>query len=142
MDPAPESGDSDLASHSDSSGIADDAASAASSARQLTAEKTLPDPQASPPQPAPVTPSRDASVPHPDEHFPNLVRKVVLTYRGRIVREEFVDGQPRYIDDAAIFVGRLVKEQETTISLLKRFERHGKIVGSDPSCLTPGVRRV
>jgi len=63
------------------------------------------------------------------DEFPHLERKVVLTYRGRVLREEVVDGQPRYIDDAAIFVGRLVKEQETSLTLLKRFERYGKIVG-------------
>jgi hypothetical protein len=68
------------------------------------------------------------------EEFPHLQRSVVLTYRGRIIRQEdHQDGQPRYIDDAAIFVGRLVKEQENTMSLLKRFERYGKIVSCVPT---------
>jgi hypothetical protein len=68
------------------------------------------------------------------EDYSHLERKVVLTYRGRLIREELDDGQARYIDDAAIFVGRLVKEQENTLSLLKRFENYGKVVseGVDP----------
>lgn len=81
----------------------------------------------SPPASLPLKPA--PQLPHVDDHqYPHLVPQVMLTYRGRLIREEVVDGQPRYIDDAAIFVGRLVKEQENTMSLLSRFERYGKIV--------------
>lgn len=60
--------------------------------------------------------------------FPNLTRKVVLTYRGRQLREEIVEGTARYIDDAAIFISHLDKEKETELTLLKRFERYGRVV--------------
>lgn len=49
------------------------------------------------------------------------------------MREEVEDGVSRYIDDAAVFVGRLVKTQETQLTLFKRFERYGKIVSAHVS---------
>ncbi|BEJ17110.1 hypothetical protein CspHIS471_0605110 [Cutaneotrichosporon sp. HIS471] len=58
---------------------------------------------------------------------PGLVRKLVPMYRGRLLREEIINGQSRFVDDAAIFVGRITKEQETQLTLLKRFERYGRI---------------
>ncbi|WOO77702.1 uncharacterized protein LOC62_01G001264 [Vanrija pseudolonga] len=64
----------------------------------------------------------------PEFIHPHLRAQVLPTYKGRLLREEYVDGEPKYFDDAAIFVGRLVKNQETHLSLLKRFERYGKIV--------------
>jgi hypothetical protein len=79
-----------------------------------------------------------------------LVRTLVLTYRGRLLREEVTGAGSRFIDDAAIFVGRLVKNQETQLTLLKRFERYGRIVGTVPfqahtrlpSSTTPRARTV
>lgn len=65
-----------------------------------------------------------------ESNHPGLVRTLVLTYRGRQLREEIKDGASRYIDDAAIFVGRLVKGRETEFTLLKRFERYGNIVSA------------
>ncbi|GMK57379.1 hypothetical protein CspeluHIS016_0402130 [Cutaneotrichosporon spelunceum] len=56
-----------------------------------------------------------------------LIRKLVPMYRGRQLREEIDGGESRFVDDAAIFVGHLVKEKETQLTLLKRFERYGRI---------------
>lgn len=66
-----------------------------------------------------------------DAQYPHLVRSLVPTYRGRQLREEVQDGVSRYIDDAAVFVGRLSKTQETQLTLFKRFERYGKIVSAN-----------
>lgn len=63
--------------------------------------------------------------------YPTLIRQVVLTYQGRRLREEIVDGTIRYVDDAGVFIGGLVREQETDLSLLKRFEQYGKIVSAE-----------
>jgi hypothetical protein len=43
-------------------------------------------------------------------------------------------GDVRYIDRAAIFVGRLVKGQETRESLLTRFTRYGRVVSGSLLC--------
>lgn len=99
--------------------------------------------KASEPQPRPTAkPEEDTR-----EHFsasssestrPDLVRSLVLTYRGRVLREDMVGGQPRYIDEAAIFVGHLAKDKETQLTLLSRFERYGSIVSAKSfSELTP-----
>ena len=54
---------------------------------------------------------------------------MIPVYKGRALKEEpQSDGSVRYTDDAAIFIGRLVKTQETKESLFRRFERYGNIV--------------
>ena len=60
---------------------------------------------------------------------PYLRRAVLSVYRGRALKEESSSsGERKYVDEAAVFVGRLVKTAETKESLLERFERYGKIV--------------
>lgn len=39
-----------------------------------------------------------------------------------------MNGVKRYIDQSAVFVGRLVKEVETEQSLLERFSQYGPVV--------------
>ena len=51
-------------------------------------------------------------------------------YKGRALKEITSDGEVRYIDEAAIFVGRLVKTAETKDTLLRRFQLYGKIVST------------
>nr|XP_031859605.1 uncharacterized protein CI109_004880 [Kwoniella shandongensis]KAA5526677.1 hypothetical protein CI109_004880 [Kwoniella shandongensis] len=58
-------------------------------------------------------------------NHPHLRRAVVHTYRGRVLTEDLTSDEPRYIDERAIFVGRLNKELETQLTLLRRFERYG-----------------
>ncbi|BEI94193.1 uncharacterized protein CcaverHIS019_0606520 [Cutaneotrichosporon cavernicola] len=76
------------------------------------------------------TPAEDTGPSRPSSTgstCPGLVRKLVPMYRGRLLREEIINGRSRFVDDAAIFVGRITKEQETQLTLLKRFERYGRI---------------
>ena len=64
----------------------------------------------------------------PPTHHSSLRRALVPTYKGRVLREDMSTGEARYIDDAAVFVGRLIKAAETRETLFRRFERYGKIV--------------
>jgi hypothetical protein len=45
-----------------------------------------------------------------------------------LLKEEIVRGELRFVDECAIFVGRLVKEKETPLTLLKRFAQYGQVV--------------
>lgn len=63
-----------------------------------------------------------------DPTYPHLRRFLVHTYRGRTLREDMTTGEPRYFDDSAIFVGKLVKQHETVQTLFERFARYGNIV--------------
>ncbi|KAK8858458.1 hypothetical protein IAR55_002685 [Kwoniella newhampshirensis] len=67
-------------------------------------------------------PEEEASPTHPHLH-----RAVIHTYRGRILKEDTSSKAPRYIDDSAIFVGRLNKQLESQFTLLRRFEKYGVI---------------
>jgi hypothetical protein len=49
-------------------------------------------------------------------------------YKNRILREDLSTGEAQFYDDAAVFVGRIVKEVETDITLLRRFSKYGPIV--------------
>lgn len=49
-----------------------------------------------------------------------------------------MQGVTRYIDEAAVFVGRLVKEKETEATLLQRFQKYGNVV----STLTALIHRL
>jgi hypothetical protein len=60
--------------------------------------------------------------------YPHLAKVVAPTYRGRLLNEEMHKGEVRYIDPSAVFVGRLVKEQETEATLLQRFGKYGQVV--------------
>ncbi|WVF69314.1 hypothetical protein IAT40_004090 [Kwoniella sp. CBS 6097] len=60
-------------------------------------------------------------------NHPLLRRGLIYTYRGRVLIEDMSTGEPRYIDERAIFVGRLDKGRETASTLLKRFEKYGKV---------------
>ena len=64
----------------------------------------------------------------PPPHHPLLRKALVPLYKGRALTEDSSSGENRFIDNAAIFVGRLVKTLETKNSLFGRFERYGKIV--------------
>lgn len=77
-----------------------------------------------------VTPQYPAShhTQGPEHYHPSLTRALIPTYKGRRLEELIVDGQARFVDKAAIFVGRLVKLQETKDSLFHRFTRYGNIV--------------
>jgi hypothetical protein len=52
----------------------------------------------------------------------------VPTYKGRLLRQDLSSGEPKYYDECAVFVGRLVKGQESEGSLLKRFSKYGEVV--------------
>jgi hypothetical protein len=65
-----------------------------------------------------------------DPRYPHLRRRLVPTYRGRTLREDVQEETTRFFDDAAVFVGRLVKEVETEQTLFERFSRYGEIVRS------------
>ena len=77
---------------------------------------------------APFTPPVDPSQPIALV-YPQLRRTILHTYKCRML-EELVsdDGEVVYIDKAAIYIGRLAKNSETKETLLKSFERYGKIV--------------
>ncbi len=64
----------------------------------------------------------------PPSYHPFLRRALVPIYKGRALKEDTSTGEVRYIDESAIFIGRLVKTLETKETLLRRFERYGKIV--------------
>ncbi|ORX40216.1 hypothetical protein BD324DRAFT_267000 [Kockovaella imperatae] len=64
----------------------------------------------------------------PEVYHPYLTSAMVPTYRGRLLDIVEVDGIVRYIDPAAVFVGRLPKTQETDLTLHKRFSKYGPIV--------------
>jgi hypothetical protein len=75
----------------------------------------------------PHSPSVTRSLP---SEYPGLTKTLVPTYRGRLLKEELVDGaSSRFIDESAIFVGRLVKETETVHTLFSRFAKYGMING-------------
>lgn len=65
-----------------------------------------------------------------DPRYPHLRKRIIPMYRGRTLREDLSEENPRFFDDAAVFVGRLVKEQETEESLFRRFSRYGQVVSS------------
>lgn len=73
----------------------------------------------------PVSPLSARSLPC---EYPGLTKSLAPTYRGRLLKEELVNGTSRFTDESAIFVGRLVKEVETQFSLLERFAKYGRIV--------------
>ncbi|WVQ96814.1 hypothetical protein IAU59_003921 [Kwoniella sp. CBS 9459] len=96
------------------------------------------------PQPAPLAPNTSsnasivaptplAAMSHPAPQFglspthPMLRRGLIHTYRGRMLTEDVSTGEPRYFDERAIFVGRLVKGLETAATLLQRFAKYGKV---------------
>lgn len=87
-----------------------------------------------PPLPREPTPQSAHSAPSSMENFdpryPHLRLLLIPTYRGRTLRADQSDDGPRFYDDAAVFVGRLVKGQETEQSLFERFSRYGQIVSS------------
>ncbi|WWC88819.1 uncharacterized protein L201_003732 [Kwoniella dendrophila CBS 6074] len=83
--------------------------------------------------PSPVTPLAQSSglygsaINGYSPNHPHLRRMIIHTYKGRPLVEDTSSGQPKYVDDRAIFVGKLVKHAETGATLLKRFERYGRI---------------
>ncbi|WVW84507.1 hypothetical protein I302_106541 [Kwoniella bestiolae CBS 10118] len=58
---------------------------------------------------------------------PSLRRTFLHTYKGRPLVQDVLSMEERYIDERAIFVGRLVKNAETSATLLTRFGRYGNI---------------
>ncbi|OCF62343.1 hypothetical protein L486_02011 [Kwoniella mangroviensis CBS 10435] len=60
-------------------------------------------------------------------NHPNLRRTILHTYKGRPLIHDMSSDEERFIDERAIFVGRLVKQVETSATLLKRFSRYGTI---------------
>jgi hypothetical protein len=70
-----------------------------------------------------------------DPQYPGLIKRVIPTYKGRSLREDSSTGETKYYDECAVFVGRLVKGQETELTLLRRFARYGDIVSG--MCLRP-----
>ncbi|EIW73610.1 hypothetical protein TREMEDRAFT_17955, partial [Tremella mesenterica DSM 1558] len=61
--------------------------------------------------------------------YPHLTRAILPTYKGRVLAREEDESGERYIDKAAVFVGRLVKSQENDQSLFQRFSKYGRICG-------------
>lgn len=64
---------------------------------------------------------------HPSPTHPHLRRTLIHTYRGRPLIEDNSTGETKFLDESAIFVGRLNKRMETYATLYKRFEKYGKI---------------
>ena len=64
-----------------------------------------------------------------DNRYPLLRKTLLHLYKGRPLVQDESKGVTRFIDDAGVFVGRLCKTQETTASLLQRFQKYGNIVG-------------
>lgn len=64
----------------------------------------------------------------PSPAHPHLRRALLHTYRGRPLIEDNSAGETKFLDESAIFVGRLNKRMETYATLYKRFEKYGKIV--------------
>ncbi|WRT67642.1 uncharacterized protein IL334_004614 [Kwoniella shivajii] len=60
-------------------------------------------------------------------NHPHLRRSLVHTYKGRPLIEDITSSEPKYIDERAVFVGKLVKTSETGSTLFNRFEKYGKI---------------
>lgn len=61
-------------------------------------------------------------------YHPFLYKALVPIYKGRTLKEITSDGEARFIDQAAVFVGRLVKTVESKETLFRRFRRYGRIV--------------
>ena len=69
----------------------------------------------------------------------HLQRCLEYTYRGRILRMDNSGPEPRFYDDAGVFVGRLCQDMETIQTLFDRFSRYGHIVcGGFTSALVGG----
>ena len=68
---------------------------------------------------------------------PHLRKSLAPTYRGRLLKIEVVDGVKRYVDESSVFIGRLVKEIETEVTLFERFGQYGPVV----SCFFPVAYR-
>ncbi|WWD04716.1 hypothetical protein V865_002787 [Kwoniella europaea PYCC6329] len=60
-------------------------------------------------------------------NHPNLRRTILHTYKGRPLIQDMSSDEERFIDERAIFVGRLVKHVETSATLLKRFNKYGTV---------------
>lgn len=78
-----------------------------------------------PNEPAPISPLSARSLP---SEYAGLTKTLVPTYRGRLLTEERGDRGSRFIDECAVFVGRLVKGVETQLTLHERFAKYGRIV--------------
>jgi hypothetical protein len=78
-----------------------------------------------PNEPAPISPLSARSLP---SEYAGLTKTLAPTYKGRVLKEERSDGGSRFVDECAIFVGRLVKGVETEFTLLDRFAKYGRIV--------------
>jgi hypothetical protein len=73
----------------------------------------------------PISPLSARSLP---SEYAGLTKTLAPTYRGRLLKEERVDGGSRFVDECAVFVGRLVKGEETQSTLYQRFAKYGRIV--------------
>ena len=83
-------------------------------------------------EPAPISPLSARSLP---SEYAGLTKTLAPTYKGRLLKEERSEGGSRFVDECAIFVGRLVKGVETEFTLLDRFAKYGRIVCSSSSLL-------
>ena len=83
----------------------------------------------------PMTPPHSPELQTRDlpSEYPHLRKALVPTYRGRLLKIEVVDGVKRYVDESSVFIGRLVKDIETEITLFERFGQYGPVV----SCFFP-----
>lgn len=84
---------------------------------------------------SPSSPVLEQAIPTPllpadeiDPRYPHLRKRIIPIYRGRTLREDLSGETPSYVDDAAVFAGRIVKESETEHTLFERFSRYGQIV--------------
>lgn len=83
---------------------------------------------ASPPTPVTAPPVVETPrLPTSEPPLSHITKHTLLSYRGRPLREQMVNGRPYYFDDAALFVGGLAN-QETVHTLLQRFGEYGKIL--------------
>lgn len=86
-----------------------------------------------------MTPPRSPQTQAQDlpSEYPHLRKTIAPTYRSRLLKVEVVDGEKRYFDESAVFVGRLVKEEETEESLLHRFGHYGPVVSGTALWVVP-----
>ncbi|TYJ53675.1 hypothetical protein B9479_005701 [Cryptococcus floricola] len=106
---------------------------------QSNAHRPFPQDRSSPSPPDPVihTPTTPhATIPScssltilgPSQTHPTLRRALLHSYRGRTLVQDNTSGEARFLDESAVFVGRVNKDMESNASLQTRFGKYGRII--------------
>ncbi|ODN74558.1 hypothetical protein L202_06925 [Cryptococcus amylolentus CBS 6039] len=64
----------------------------------------------------------------PSPTHPTLRRALWHSYRGRTLVQDNASGEARFLDESAVFVGRVNKDMESNASLQTRFGKYGRII--------------